>query len=312
MPETNTKNNSNPQNNTSGKQSIPSTSVPKGSKQGFWDTKKGQNTAGAIGAGINVLSSIGNSFAGAHNQTGDALNAVGDAAMMAPPPYGLVAGGVLKAAGFIANAFTDSVNEQYVKQKNEEITSNATQLSSAHSYEQLMEDQNNFKDVTLGEIDNWGSKGIFSSGKRRQAARDEAANYLAASNDARQRNLINTAENINAESTHDALLNITAKGGKIDKTPNILLQNKQPFTSEYSMKSSKRKGKLITKKNSYYETEVTPKEYQKFIISGGKADVLEHDKPTIKEGDEFEFKNEQELQQWLAQNNLSRDNIQII
>ena len=103
--------------------------------------------------------------------------------MMAPPPWGLVAGGVLKAAGFIANGFTDSVNEQYVKQKNEEITSNATQLSLANSYEQLMQDQNSFKDVTLGDIDNWGSKGIFSAGRRRQAARDEAANYLVASND---------------------------------------------------------------------------------------------------------------------------------
>lgn len=288
------------------------TSATPVSTQGFWDTKKGQNTAGFIGAGINALSSIGNSLAGAHNQTGDTLNTLGDAAMMAPPPWGLVAGGVLKAAGFITNGFTDSVNEQYVKQKNEEITSNATQLSLANSYEQLMQDQNSFKDVTLGDIDNWGSKGIFSAGRRRQAARDEAANYLVASNDARQRNLLNTAENINAESTHNALLNITAKGGKIDKTPNVLLQNKQPLISEYSMKSSKKmKGKLTTKKNSYYETELTPEEYQRFIASGGKADVLEHDKP-IKEGDEFEFKDEQELQQWLAKNNLSMDNIQII
>lgn len=287
--------------------------VTPASTQGFWDTKKGQNTAGAIGAGINALSSVGNSLAGAHNQTGDTLNAVGDAAMMAPPPWGLIAGGVLKAAGFIVNGFTDSVNEQYVKQKNEEITSNATQLSLANSYEQLMQDQNSFKDVTLGDIDNWGSKGIFSSGKRRQAARDEAANYLAASNDARQRNLLNTAENIDVENTHNALLNITAKGGKIDKTPNVLLQNKQPLISEYSMKSSrKRKDKLTTKKNSYYETELTPEEYQRFIASGGEADVLEHDKPVIKEGDEFEFKDEQELKQWLAKNNLSMDNIQII
>lgn len=286
--------------------------VPPVSTQGFWDTKKGQNTAGFIGAGINALSSIGNSLAGAHNQTGDTLNTLGDAAMMAPPPWGLVAGGVLKAAGFITNGFTDSVNEQYVKQKNEEITSNATQLSLANSYEQLMQDQNSFKDVTLGDIDNWGSKGIFSAGRRRQAARDEAANYLAASNDARQRNLLNTATNINTESTHNALLNITAKGGKIDKTSNVLLQNKQPLISEYSMKSSRKtKGKLTTKKNSYYETELTPEEYQRFIASGGKADVLEHDKP-IKEGDEFEFKDEQELQQWLAKNNLSMDNIQII
>ena len=215
------------------------TQKPPVSTQGFWDTKKGQNTAGFIGAGINALSSIGNSLAGAHNQTGDTLNTLGDAAMMAPPPWGLVAGGVLKAAGFITNGFTDSVNEQYVKQKNEEITSNATQLSLANSYEQLMQDQNSFKDVTLGDIDNWGSKGIFSAGRRRQAARDEAANYLAASNDARQRNLFNTAANINAESTHNALLNITAKGGKIDKTPNVLLQNKQPLISEYSMKSSR-------------------------------------------------------------------------
>lgn len=288
------------------------TSATPVSTQGFWDTKKGQNTAGFIGAGINALSSIGNSLAGAHNQTGDTLNTLGDAAMMAPPPWGLVAGGVLKAAGFITNGFTDSVNEQYVKQKNEEITSNATQLSLANSYEQLMQDQNSFKDVTLGDIDNWGSKGIFSAGRRRQAARDEAANYLVASNDARQRNLLNTAENINAESTHNALLNITAKGGKIDKTLNVLLQNKQPLISEYSMKSSKKmKDKLTTKKNSYYETELTPEEYQRFIASGGKADVLEHDKP-IKEGDEFEFKDEQELQQWLAKNNLSMDNIQII
>ena len=306
MPEPKSNTNNGTNNNT---QNPSKTSV---STQGFWGTKKGQNTAGFIGAGINALSSIGNSLAGAHNQTGDTLNAVGDAAMMAPPPWGLVAGGVLKAAGFIANGFTDSVNEQYVKQKNEEITSNATQLSLANSYEQLMQDQNSFKDVTLGDIDNWGSKGIFSAGRRRQAARDEAANYLAASNDARQRNLLNTAANINTESTHNALLNITAKGGKIDKIPNVLLQNKQPLISEYSMKSSRKmKNKLTTKKNSYYETELTPEEYQRFIASGGKADVLEHDKP-IKEGDEFEFKDEQELQQWLAKNNLSMDNIQII
>lgn len=278
----------------------------------YWKTDKGKDVNKYASAGINILSQGLNGIAGAHNTTGDTLNSLGDAAMMAPPPYGLIAGGVLKAAGFITNGFTNSVNEQYAKEKNAEIGGVATQISHANDYESLIADQNSFKNVELGDLDQWGSAGIFSDGSARRNARNAAASYLADASIARQNNLANTADNIGYEQTHNQLLNMAAEGGKIE-TDNVLLKNKEPLLSQYNMKSPKRnKSKLITRKHSYQEVSMTPEQYDTFRKNGGKADIIEDDRKSFKEGDELEFTSQEELDKWLAENNLNMDNIQII
>ena len=235
-----------------------------------------------IQAGINAASGVLNSLAGASNKTGETLNALGDAAAAAPPPYGLIASGVLKSAGFIANAFTDSVNEQQVKQKNAEIGASAQQLSHATTYEDLVNDANSFTDVDLGKVEDWGSKGLFVSEKnsKRTKAMNEAAQYKIAANITRNKNLENTQNNIVTENMHDAMMNIVAKGGKIQRMDIGLKE--ELFESMRPKKS-----RLITRKSKY--TESAPKA-----------------------GDVLDFKNEAELEAYLKEHKLDRNNIEIL
>lgn len=238
--------------------------------------------AQGIQAGINMTSGFLNNIAGASNKVGDTLNTLGDAAAMAPPPYGLIASGVLKTAGFIANGFTDSVNEQQVKQKNAEIGASSQQLSHATTYEDLVADANSFTNVDLGGLDEWGDKGIFVSeaGSKRAKARNEANLYAQAAIQTQQKNLQNTENNIQQENMHDSLMNIVAKGGKIHRV-DIGLGEDLINTSR------SKKNRLINRKSKYTE---------------GAPNI----------NDILDFKDEAELDAYLKEHNLDRTNIEIL
>lgn len=267
-----------PMNVTSG---IPKINAP--SKLGSINTgtataKSGGGMSGAasagIQAGINAASGVMNSLAGASNKVGETLNTIGDAAAAAPPPYGLIASGVLKTAGFIANAFTDSVNEQQVKQKNAEIGASSQQLSHATTYEDLVNDVNSFSDVDLGSIEDWGSKGLFVSEKNsaRTKAMNEAARYKEAAIITRNKNLVNTQSNIQTENLHDAMMNIVAKGGKIQRIDVGL-------NEDLTNRPISKRNRLITRRQ--------------------QSNIMD-------------FKNDSELDNYLKEHNLTRDNIEIL
>ena len=280
----------------------------------YWDSKKGKNTQTAA----SVISTVGSNALellnkGAHNEVGDALNAAGDVAMAAPPPYGFIAAGVLKTAGFITNGFTNTVNEEYRQKKLNEINDYGSQLSNATSYESLAADQNEMssQNVELGDLDQWGDAGWFSSGSKRRRAREEAARGLASAQQTRINNLGNTANNINITNTENQLANLTAEGGQLDietpvfmkpKVPS-LLSSKISWKDDYKQKSTNNKGSIRTTRRQVQETDVNQQQLDNILANGGMVEILDDDR--LKENDTFEFNTQEELDAFLLKHNLT-------
>lgn len=280
----------------------------------YWGSKKGKNTQTAA----NVISTVGSNALellnkGAHNEVGDALNAAGDVAMAAPPPYGFIAAGVLKTAGFITNGFTNTVNEEYRQQKLNEINDYGNQLSNATSYESLAADQNemNSQNVELGDLDQWGDAGWFSSGDKRKKARKEAAIGLANAQQTRLNNLVNTASNINITNTENQLANLTAEGGQLDIETPVFMKSKVPsllsskisWKDDYRQKSTNNKGSIRTTRRQVQETDVNQQQLDNILANGGMVEILDDDR--LKENDTFEFNTQEELDAFLLKHNLT-------
>ena len=137
------------------------------------------NAAGLTNAGVGVFNAV-NSSLGATNKTGNTLTSIGSAVGSLPIPGASIIGSGLGLIGGVANMFTNTVNKEHQRNIGKQISSLAGTTSNASSYEELQSDYNSLANanVELGDIDQWGSKGIFSSGSKRKRARRKAVEAL--------------------------------------------------------------------------------------------------------------------------------------
>lgn len=175
-----------------------------------------QKSAGYANAGIQAFNILNSSY-GATNKTGNALSSIGGVMGSIPTPYTAIAGAALGLAGGIANAFTDTVNEDYVNQIGAQISNLANTTSEAGDFSTL---QQSYRDlagahIDLGDIDNWGSAGIFSQGNKREQARATAVNALETAKLSALGNLNQQGRNINRTNFANQYSQLLAFGGPI-------------------------------------------------------------------------------------------------
>lgn len=175
-----------------------------------------QKSAGYANAGIQAFNILNSSY-GATNKTGNALSSIGGVMGSIPTPYTAIAGAALGLAGGIANAFTDTVNEDYVNQIGAQISNLANTTSEAGDFSTL---QQSYRDlagahIDLGDIDNWGSAGIFSQGSKREQARATAVNALETAKLSALGNLNQQGRNINRTNFANQYSQLLAFGGPI-------------------------------------------------------------------------------------------------
>ena len=175
-----------------------------------------QKSAGYANAGIQAFNILNASY-GATNKTGNALSSIGGVMGSIPTPYTAIAGAALGLAGGIANAFTDTVNEDYVNQIGAQISNLANTTSEAGDFSTL---QQSYRDlagahIDLGDIDNWGSAGIFSQGSKREQARATAAKALETAKLSALGNLNQQGRNINQTNFANQYSQLLAFGGPI-------------------------------------------------------------------------------------------------
>ena len=141
-----------------------------------------QKSLGYVNTGIQALNAL-NAGYGATNKAGNALSTAGGLIGSIPTPFTAILGGALGVAGGIANAFTDTVNKEYVNQVGEQISNLARTTSDAEDFSTLQQSYRDLAEassIDLGDLDKWGSKGIFSSGQKRKRARATAVSALEA------------------------------------------------------------------------------------------------------------------------------------
>lgn len=175
-----------------------------------------QKSAGYANAGIQAFNILNSSY-GATNKTGNALSSIGGVMGSIPTPYTAIAGAALGLAGGIANAFTDTVNEEYVNRIGAQISNLANTTSEAGDFSTL---QQSYRDlagahIDLGDIDNWGSAGIFSQGSKREQARATAVNALETAKLSALGNLNQQGRNINRNNFANQYSQLLAFGGPI-------------------------------------------------------------------------------------------------
>ena len=175
-----------------------------------------QKSAGYVNAGTQAFNIL-NSAYGATNKTGNTLSSIGGVIGSIPTPYTAIAGAALGVAGGIANAFTDTVNKDYVNKIGAQISNLANTTSDAGDFSTL---QQSYRDlagshIDLGDIDNWGSVGIFGSGNKRKRARDTAVNALETAKLSALGNLNQQGRSINQTNFANQYSQLLAFGGPI-------------------------------------------------------------------------------------------------
>lgn len=168
-----------------------------------------------INAGIGAVDTLANR--GASNAVGNTFNTLGDVGMMLPGPFKAV-GVVSKGLGLIANGFTNTVNKEYQKSKNNEITNYGLISSNASDYHQLQSDMDDAlgANIDLGSLNDWGSKGFLSSGSKRKNAFNQAKNSLMTATNTRIADINQRGIGINQHNTFGHLANLSAVGGPLD------------------------------------------------------------------------------------------------
>lgn len=174
------------------------------------------NAAGLANAGVGVFNAV-NSSLGATNKTGNTLTSIGSAVGSLPIPGASIIGSGLGLIGGVANMFTNTVNKEHQRNIGRQISSLAGTTSNASSYEELQSDYNSLANanVGLGDIDQWGSKGIFSSGSKRKRARREAVEALETAKMQAAGSLASRGEGINQMNFANQYANLIADGGSI-------------------------------------------------------------------------------------------------
>lgn len=186
------------------------------------------NAAGLANAGVGVFNAV-NSSLGATNKTGNTLTSIGSAVGSLPIPGASIIGSGLGLIGGVANMFTNTVNKEHQRNIGRQISSLAGTTSNASSYEELQSDYNSLANanVELGDIDQWGSKGIFSSGSKRKRARREAVEALETAKMQAAGSLASRGEGINQMNFANQYANLIADGGSI----HIYSKNKGKFNA---------------------------------------------------------------------------------
>ena len=176
-----------------------------------------QKSLGYVNTGVQALNAL-NAGYGATNKTGNALSTAGGLIGSIPTPYTAILGGTLGVVGGIANAFTDTVNKEYVNQVGEQISNLARTTSDAEDFSTLQQSYRDLAEASsmdLGDLDKWGSKGIFSSGRKREQARATAVSALETAQQSALNNLNQQGRNINQTNFANQYSQLLAFGGPI-------------------------------------------------------------------------------------------------
>lgn len=191
---------------------------------GSW-TKEVTNPDGSkstrlTGAGIGAIASqaagTGAGFLAGQNESGigNALGAIGNVASIIPGPYGAMIGGGLKVLGNLTNAaFGSHLNQEFIKNKNDEINSVAMQGSNAANIDDFIGDW-----ASRASVGNFSKKDVGSDGwfaKKAKRKYNQMMEAAATANETQTANYLNTANNINLNNTLAQLNTLRAFGGPL-------------------------------------------------------------------------------------------------
>ena len=188
-------------------------------KKGYSTSPAGlklQKSTGYVNAGLQALNML-NSAYGSTNKVGNTLTGVGGVIGSIPNLYTKILGTVLESAGTVANAFTDNVNEDYVDMIGGQISNLANTTSEAGDFSTLQQSYRDLagSNIELGDIDNWGHKGLLGWGLKREKARNTAATALETAKTAASGNLSQQGTSINQNNFANQYSRLLAFGGPI-------------------------------------------------------------------------------------------------
>lgn len=183
-------------------------------------SKEGLNKAiGSSGfsSAIGGVSGIVGSAIGGGKSTGvgNAMQGLGSIASAIPGPYGAVASAALNIGGGLVNAaFGSKLNEQFINDKESEISNVLTSTSDAMDIDTFLSDFNNRETVSDFSQSDVGSDGWFSSKAKKKYESMQRAKDIA--NRAAEQNFANQGENINKFNIAQLMYNVAANGGKLN------------------------------------------------------------------------------------------------
>jgi len=166
------------------------------------------NAGASIGSGLvtGLLNSSGNT-----SGVGDAMSKVGSLASAIPGVGGLIGSAVSTVGGLVNTAFGSNINKQFVQQTNDSIDKQKSTVSNATSADQLLNDESNMTDLSHVSRSQVGSQGLFSNAASSKT--NQLNNKIDQANMTMNRNLTNTANNINTNTVEDLSANYHANGG---------------------------------------------------------------------------------------------------
>lgn len=179
---------------------------------------KAVNSSGFSSA-IGGISGIVGSAIGGKNSTGvgSAMQGLGSIASAIPGPYGAIASAALNIGGGLVNAaFGSSLNEQFINDKESEMSNVLNSTSTAMDIDSLLTDYSNRETVGDFSKDDVGSDGWFSSKAKKKYKSMQEAKGIANRN--AEKNFAIQGDNINRSNISQMMYNISANGGRLNKT----------------------------------------------------------------------------------------------
>lgn len=173
------------------------------------DSKGLGMTANATSSMLTGVLNPNNNSTGA----GNALTTIGSMASNIPGVGGLIGAGVNLAGGLVNAAFGSNLNEDFIKQTENNIANQSGYTSNARSNTALLSDWASHTDLSHVDQDDVGSDGWFSD-KAKDKTRD-LNNATDLANLRAWMSLSNTASNIDRNNMSTLLANYHADGGPI-------------------------------------------------------------------------------------------------
>lgn len=173
-------------------------------------------SSGGLGGLVNgVASTVSGLINPSGNSTGvgNAMQTIGSMASNIPGVGGLIGAGVNLAGGLVNAAFGSNLNEDFIKQTENNIANQSGYTSNARSNTALLSDWASHTDLSHVDQDDVGSDGWFSD-----KAKDKTGDLNNATDLANLRawmSLSNTASNIDRNNMSTLLSNYHADGGPI-------------------------------------------------------------------------------------------------
>lgn len=144
---------------------------------------------------------------------GNALTTIGSMASNIPGAGGLIGAGVNLAGGLVNAAFGSNLNEDFIKQAENNIANQSGYTSNARSNTALLSDWASHTDLSHVDQDDVGSDGWFSDKAKDKT--NELNNATDLANLRAWMSLSNTASNIDRNNMSTLLANYHANGGPI-------------------------------------------------------------------------------------------------